>query len=45
MRTVRLHMHVPARPAADVYRILTDFARYPELSTAVRSVTVTPPQQ
>jgi uncharacterized membrane protein len=41
MRTVRLEMHVPDRPAADVYRILTDFPRYPELSTAVRSVVVT----
>jgi uncharacterized membrane protein len=41
MRTVRLQMHVPERPAADVYRTLTDFARYPELSSAVRSVTVT----
>jgi hypothetical protein len=34
-------MHVPGRPASDVYRTLTDFARYPELSTAVRSVAVT----
>jgi uncharacterized membrane protein len=41
MRTVHLQMHVPKRPAADVYRTLTDFARYPELSTAVRSVTLT----
>jgi uncharacterized membrane protein len=41
MRTVRLEMHVPERPAADVYRTLTDFPRYPELSTAVRSVVVT----
>jgi uncharacterized membrane protein len=41
MRTVHLKMHVPGRPAADVYRTLADFARYPELSTAVRSVAVT----
>jgi uncharacterized membrane protein len=41
MRTVHLRMHAPGRPAADVYRTLTDFARYPELSPAVRSVTVT----
>ncbi len=41
MRTVHLKMHVPGRRAADVYRTLADFARYPELSTAVRSVAVT----
>ena len=41
MRTVRLEMHVPDRPAAAAYDTLTDFARYPELSDAVRSVVVT----
>jgi ribosome-associated toxin RatA of RatAB toxin-antitoxin module len=41
MRTVRLQMHVPHRGARDVYRTLTDFTRYPELSDAVREVTVT----
>ena len=41
MRTIRLEMRVPERPASDVYRTLTDFPRYPELSSAVRSVVVT----
>lgn len=40
MRTVRLTMHVPRRAATDVYRTLSDFGRYPELSDAVRSVDV-----
>jgi ribosome-associated toxin RatA of RatAB toxin-antitoxin module len=41
MRTVRLRLHVPGKPASDVYETLADFERYPELSGAVRSVTVT----
>jgi ribosome-associated toxin RatA of RatAB toxin-antitoxin module len=41
MRTVRLRLYVPGKPASDVYETLADFERYPELSGAVRSVTVT----
>ena len=41
MRTVRLRLHVPHKPASDVYQTLADFERYPELSDAVRSVAVT----
>ena len=41
MRTVRLRLHVPDKPASDVYQTLADFERYPELSDAVRSVAVT----
>ena len=41
MRLVHLRLHVPDKPASDVYRTLADFERYPELSDAVRSVTVT----
>lgn len=41
MRYVRLQLHVPHRPASDVYATLADFGRYPELSDAVREVTVT----
>ena len=41
MRTVRLRLHVPHQPASDVYATLADFERYPELSDAVRNVTVT----
>jgi ribosome-associated toxin RatA of RatAB toxin-antitoxin module len=41
MRTVRLRLHVPNRPASDVYATLADFERYPELSEAVQSVAVT----
>ena len=41
MRTVRLRLHVPGKTASDVYGTLADFERYPELSDAVRSVTVT----
>jgi uncharacterized membrane protein len=41
MRTVRLRLHVPDKPASDVYQTLADFERYPELADAVRSVTVT----
>jgi len=41
MRLVHLRLHVPDKPASDVYRTLADFERYPELSDAVRSVAVT----
>ena len=41
MRIVRLRLHVPGRPASDVYRTLADFERYPELSAAVQNVAVT----
>src|SRR5690349_21696068 len=41
MRTVLLRLHVPDKPASDVYRTLADFERYPELSDAVQSVVVT----
>jgi ribosome-associated toxin RatA of RatAB toxin-antitoxin module len=41
MRSVRLRLHVPHKPASDVYATLADFERYPELSDSVRSVAVT----
>lgn len=41
MRTVRVHLHVPGQAAADVYRTLSDFSRYPVLSDSVRTVVVT----
>jgi ribosome-associated toxin RatA of RatAB toxin-antitoxin module len=41
MRHVRLRLHVPHKPASDVYATLANFERYPELSDAVRSVAVT----
>jgi uncharacterized membrane protein len=41
MRTVHLRLHVPDKPASQVYATLADFERYPELSDAVRSVAVT----
>ena len=41
MRTVRLRLHVPHKPASDVYATLADFERYTEHSDAVRSVAVT----
>jgi ribosome-associated toxin RatA of RatAB toxin-antitoxin module len=41
MRTVFLRLYVPDKSASDVYETLADFERYPELSDAVRSVTVT----
>jgi len=40
MRTVHLQLHVPNKAAADVYRTLADFERYPQLCDAVQSVTV-----
>ena len=41
MRTLRLRLHVPHKPASDVYATLADFERYPDLCDAVRYVTVT----
>jgi uncharacterized membrane protein len=41
MRTVRLRLHLPDKPASEVYQTLADFERYPELAGAVRSVAVT----
>jgi ribosome-associated toxin RatA of RatAB toxin-antitoxin module len=41
MRTVRLRLSVPHKPASEVYATLADFERYPQLSDAVRSVAVT----
>ena len=41
MRTLRLRLHVPDKPASEVYATLADFGRYPELCDAVRSVVVT----
>jgi uncharacterized membrane protein len=41
MRTVLLRLHIPDKPASDVYQTLADFERYPDLSDAVRSVAVT----
>jgi ribosome-associated toxin RatA of RatAB toxin-antitoxin module len=41
MRTVHLRLHVPHKPAHDVYATLADFERYPELSDAVQKVAVT----
>ena len=40
MRTVLLRLHVPHKPASDVYATLADFERYPELCDAVQSVAV-----
>ena len=41
MRTIRLRLTVPNKPASDVYATVADFERYPDLSDAVRSVAVT----
>jgi hypothetical protein len=41
MRTVRLRLFVPGMSAQDAYATLSDFDRYPVLSEAVQSVTVT----
>jgi hypothetical protein len=41
MRTVRLRLSVPDKPANEVYAALADFGRYPELCDAVRDVAVT----
>jgi ribosome-associated toxin RatA of RatAB toxin-antitoxin module len=40
MRTVHRHFIVPARAPADVYATIADFARYPQHSEAVRSVSI-----
>jgi ribosome-associated toxin RatA of RatAB toxin-antitoxin module len=40
MRTVRLRLHVPRKSAREIYAILGDFERYPELSDAVKHVAV-----
>lgn len=40
MRTVSLTINIPGRSPDEVFATLSDFARYPELSSAVRSVTV-----
>jgi ribosome-associated toxin RatA of RatAB toxin-antitoxin module len=40
MRSVCLRLHVPDKPASEVYATLADFERYPELCDAVRSVTI-----
>ena len=41
MRTIRLRLHVPDKPASDVYATLADFERYPTLCDAVQNVAVT----
>jgi ribosome-associated toxin RatA of RatAB toxin-antitoxin module len=41
MRTVRLRLHVPDKPANDVYATLADFEQYPRLCDGVQKVTVT----
>ena len=41
MRTVRLRLSVPHKPASEVYAALADFGRYPELCDAVRYIAVT----
>jgi ribosome-associated toxin RatA of RatAB toxin-antitoxin module len=40
MRTVQLRLHVPHKTADDVYQTLVDFERYPQLSDAVQSVSI-----
>ncbi len=41
MRTVHLRLHVPHKPASEVYAALADFERYPELCAAVKTVATT----
>ena len=41
MRTVRIRLHVPDKPASDVYATLADFEQYPRLCDGVQKVTVT----
>jgi ribosome-associated toxin RatA of RatAB toxin-antitoxin module len=41
MRTVRLRLSVPHKPASEVYAALADFGRYPELCDAVRDIAIT----
>jgi ribosome-associated toxin RatA of RatAB toxin-antitoxin module len=40
MRSIRLVLTVPSRTVDDVYATIADFARYPQFSEAVRSVSV-----
>ncbi len=41
MRTVHLRLHVPHKPASEIYAALADFERYPELCGAVKTVATT----
>ena len=41
MRTIRIRLHVPHKPASDVYATIADFERYPTLCEAVQKVAVT----
>ena len=41
MRTIRLRLHVPDKPASDVYATLANFEQYPRLCDAVQKVAVT----
>ena len=41
MRTIRLGLYIPHKPASEIYAALADFGRYPELCDAVRNVAVT----
>jgi ribosome-associated toxin RatA of RatAB toxin-antitoxin module len=41
MRTIRLRLHVPDKPASDVYATLANFEQYPRLCDAVQKVIVT----
>jgi ribosome-associated toxin RatA of RatAB toxin-antitoxin module len=41
MRTVCLRLHVPHKPASEVYATLAEFERYPDLCDAVQNVAVT----
>jgi hypothetical protein len=40
VRTVHLELCIAARPPGEVYATLADFGRYPDLSEAVRAVSV-----
>ncbi|MFD4697936.1 type II toxin-antitoxin system RatA family toxin [Streptomyces niveus] len=40
MRYVRVSARAPGRTAAEIYPVISDFARYPELTDAVRSVDI-----
>ena len=40
MRTIRLGLYIPHKPASEIYAALADFGRYPELCDAVRDVAV-----
>ena len=41
MRTIRLRLHIPHKPASEVYATLAGFERYPHLCDAVQKVAVT----